>query len=140
MDNGSGKRQKIPQRKEARTHHLKNEKGRHPYSLRSLPVKLQSHRHNDHNGKLPEKRHQHLHHQRSISPAQIRRKNIRPPQRKLPQASDTSPQPLQNSKNTANGAHACTIYRHFKVSKDTWYKYLRYIEDLPYFPPDGMSE
>lgn len=135
MDNGSGERQKIPQRQAAWTHHLKNEKGRHPYSLRSLPVKPQSHRHNDHNGKLPQKRDKHLHHQRtlqvrrlpqqqnpllrlwpgsrnrkephlpenkrSISPAQIRRKNIRPPQRKFPQASDTSPQPLQNSKNAA---------------------------------------
>ncbi len=39
-----------------------------------------------------------------------------------------------------NGESARTIYRHFKVSKDTWYKYLRYIEDLPYFPPDKMSE
>ena len=39
-----------------------------------------------------------------------------------------------------NGSPASTIYRHFKVSKDTWYKYLRYIEDLPYFPPDKMSE
>ena len=101
MDNGSGERQKIPQRQAAWTHHLKNEKGRHPYSLRSLPVKPQSHRHNDHNGKLPEKRDKHLHHKRSISPAQIRRKNIGPPQRKFPQASDTSPQPLQNSKNAA---------------------------------------
>lgn len=39
-----------------------------------------------------------------------------------------------------NGSPASTIYRHFKVSKDTWYKYLRYIEDLPYFPPDKLSE
>ena len=39
-----------------------------------------------------------------------------------------------------NGSPASTIYRHFKVSKDTWYKYLRYIEDLPYFPPDNLSE
>ena len=99
MDNGSGKRQKIPQRKEARTHHIKSEKRRHPYSLRSFQIKPQSHRHNDHNGKLPEKRHQHLHHQRSISHPQIRRKNPGPPQRKFPQTPDTSPQPLQNSNN-----------------------------------------
>ena len=39
-----------------------------------------------------------------------------------------------------NGSPASTIYRHFKVSKDTWYKYLRYIEDLPYFPPDKTSD